>query len=1163
VDPDTTNNSATDSNAVVTSANLSVSKTDGVSSATAGDGVTRTYTITVSNAGPSDAQAVSLSDTWPAGFDRGTVSSSQGTCTGSPSFTCALGTIVSGASATVTVSYTVPSSTTASPQVNSATATSTTTDPNTANNSASDSNTVVTSANLSVTKDDGVTSVTAGDGITRTYTITVHNPGPSDAQNVSVADMWPAGFTRGTLPGGCSNASGSDFTCSLGTVISGGTVVKTITYTVPSSTTTSPQVDSVNVTSTTGDPNTGDNTATDSNTVVTSANLSVTKDDGVTTVTAGDGITRTYTITVNNTGPSDAQAVSLSDTWPAGFSRGAITTSQGTCSGSPSFTCALGTLVSGASATVTVSYTVPSSTTTSPQVNSATATSTTGDPNTANNTAADSNTVVTSANLSVTKDDGVTSVTAGDGITRTYTITVSNTGPSDAQAVSIADTWPTGFSRGSLPMGCVNAGAGPDFTCALGTVASGATVTRAISYTVPSSTTASPQVNSVTVSSSTSDPSSANNTATDSNTVTTSANLSVTKADGVTTVTAGDGVVRTYTITVMNAGPSDAQAVSLSDTWPAGFSRGTVTPSQGTCSGTPSFTCALGTIVNGASATVSVSYTVPSSTTTSPQVNTATATSTTSDPNTADNTASDSNTVTTSANLSVTKSDGVTTVTAGDGVTYTYTMTVGNDGPSDAQSVSLADTWPAGFTRGTVTTSQGTCSGSPSFTCALGAIASGASATVTVTYTVPATAPAGSQTNSATVSSTTGDPSTGNNTVTDTNTVVRSSDLSITKVDNPHPVWALDSLSYTITVTNIGPSEAANVIVTDTLPAGLDASTATYCTGSGCNPVGGMAWTGSKNLGTLSVGATATLNIVAKVLYQPTSGSVSNTATVASGSTDPVSGNNSATATTPVNLRTTTTSIDCQPIPQTITGTVTCKATVTDVDTHPTKAPPSGTVTFSNAGVGDNGTFQSPNFATCTLTPYTATSSTCTVTYKSTTATVDTIKATYNGSNVHMTSSTVTPALVVFYDANGGGFVTGGGTIDVQAGSYSANLLLAGRANFGFVSKYQKGASVPDGQTEFQFQVGNLNFHSEQYDWLVVSGAKAQYKGSGTINGVTGYSFMLTATDSAIAGGGTADSFRIKIWNSGGTVFDNKMGGADDFSSPTQNIATGSIVIHK
>src|SRR5205823_1266772 len=107
--------------------------------------------------------------------------------------------------------------------------------------------------------------------------------------------------------------------------------------------------------------------------------------------------------------------------------------------------------------------------------------------------------------------------------------------------------------------------------------------------------------------------------------------------DGVTTVTAGDGVTRTYTIVVSNAGPSAAAGVSLSDTWPAGFSRGTVTPTQGTCTGSPSFTCALGTIASGANATVTVTYTVPSSTTVSPQVNTVSVSTSTLEGNTGNN----------------------------------------------------------------------------------------------------------------------------------------------------------------------------------------------------------------------------------------------------------------------------------------------------------------------------------------------------------------------------------------------------------------------------------------------------------------------------------------------------------------------------------------------
>jgi methionine-rich copper-binding protein CopC len=145
---------------------------------------------------------------------------------------------------------------------------------------------------------------------------------------------------------------------------------------------------------------------------------------------------------------------------------------------------------------------------------------------------------------------------------------------------------------------------------------------------------------------------------------------------------------------------------------------------------------------------------------------------------------------------------------------------------------------------------------------------------------------------------------------------------------------------------------------------------------------------------------------------------------------------------------------------------------------------------------------------------------------------------------------------VVVYDPNAG-FVTGGGWINSPAGAYTADSSLTGKANFGFVSKYQKGATVPTGETEFQFQVGNLNFHSTAYQWLVVSGKMAQYKGTGTINGTVGYSFLLTARD------GTPDGFRIKISNADGVVYDNLHSSDDSITSGnTQAIAGGSIVIH-
>jgi hypothetical protein len=142
---------------------------------------------------------------------------------------------------------------------------------------------------------------------------------------------------------------------------------------------------------------------------------------------------------------------------------------------------------------------------------------------------------------------------------------------------------------------------------------------------------------------------------------------------------------------------------------------------------------------------------------------------------------------------------------------------------------------------------------------------------------------------------------------------------------------------------------------------------------------------------------------------------------------------------------------------------------------------------------------------------------------------------------------------VVVYDPDGG-FVTGGGWIDSP--EVALPDLTTGKANFGFISRYKNGATVPTGQTEFNFKAGDLNFHSESYEWLVVDSPKAQYKGSGTINGDGNYDFKVTVIDDA-----AVDKFRIKIWDAAGVVYDTQMGD-EDYADPTTTMGGGSIVIH-
>lgn len=151
---------------------------------------------------------------------------------------------------------------------------------------------------------------------------------------------------------------------------------------------------------------------------------------------------------------------------------------------------------------------------------------------------------------------------------------------------------------------------------------------------------------------------------------------------------------------------------------------------------------------------------------------------------------------------------------------------------------------------------------------------------------------------------------------------------------------------------------------------------------------------------------------------------------------------------------------------------------------------------------------------------------------------------------------------VVVYDPDGG-FVTGGGWIDSPPGAYAPDPLLTGKASFGFVSKYKKGASVPSGNTEFQFRAAKFNFHSTEYEWLVVSGARGQFKGRGLVNGAGDYGFLLTLIDGEVSGGGGVDKFRIKIWDraTDEIVYDNELG-ADDGSDPSTVLGGGSIKIH-
>ena len=152
----------------------------------------------------------------------------------------------------------------------------------------------------------------------------------------------------------------------------------------------------------------------------------------------------------------------------------------------------------------------------------------------------------------------------------------------------------------------------------------------------------------------------------------------------------------------------------------------------------------------------------------------------------------------------------------------TYTVTVTNTGPSSATGIILTDRLPAVMSFRSATLSQGSCSlMSDVVTCNLGTIDVGANAAVVITVT-PLSAESGfSVTNTASVEAVEPDSDRTNNTASQSTMVARKADLSVMQKDTPDPVLEGESLTYTVTVTNNGPSQATGVVLTDTLPAAV------------------------------------------------------------------------------------------------------------------------------------------------------------------------------------------------------------------------------------------------------------------------------------------------------------------------------------------------------
>jgi len=866
-----------------------------------------TYTVQVVNAGP-DAADVQLNDIMPAGmtFVSFTQSDVAFLCTtpgagNNGTITCTNATMLSGATATFTFTMHIPPSAVPGDTFNNqATVSTSVSDPNGENNTATASTTVPSNdADAGVLK-TGPSAAAPGSNVT--YTITAFNAGPSNATSVQLNDTLPGTMTFVSLSQSgpvfnCTTpgvGSGGTITCDIATLTVGSATTFTLTANIPGGTPDGTTFNNTATIESDVDPN-PDNNAASSQLTVTTVDPAITK-SGPPTATGGQTIS--YTIALVNNGSDTATNVHWLDTLPPGTTFNALIHNSGstfncqtpTVGTGGTIDCFLVTFGGGATANYTLVLNIDPSFANGATLTNTAAVSSDSDINQSNNSSSTSATVAGVTDVSVTKS-GPASANAGSNIS--WTITVTNNGANAAANTSLTDTLPPGTSFVSLTQNSgppFNCSGTSSITCTNASFAAGATATfTLVASTSPSATgTVS---NTANVSTTTGDTNSGNDTSTANTTLASSADVAVTKSGPPTAVQNQDV---SYAIGVKNNGPSDAQSVSLNDTIPAQATFVSITQNTGpafSCSGTTTVTCSIATLTAGAAATFTLTVHTNAAVS-GGMVNTANVSSTTSDPNSTNNSASAATNLL-SADVAVTKNGSPATVAAGSNVTWTIVVT--NNGPNDASTVTMTDALPANTTFVSLNQSG------PAFncttpaagangpvTCTIATLTNGSSTTFTLVAKTDPLTPAGTLSNTATVASTSPfDPTPGNNTAT-SQTTVALVDLSLTKTLSPGPYVAGQPVTFTLTVTNNGAVAATNVVVTDTLPAGMFATSTTppgACTGT---------TTVTCTAATLAGGASTAFTITATLPATP--GNYTNTATVTSANGDSAPGNNTGSA---------------------------------------------------------------------------------------------------------------------------------------------------------------------------------------------------------------------------------------------------------------------------
>ena len=390
-----------------------------------------------------------------------------------------------------------------------------------------------------------------------------------------------------------------------------------------------------------------------------------------------------------------------------------------------------------------------------------------------------------------------------------------------------------------------------------------------------------------------------NNSVTVITTVELEADLQVTKTDSADPVLEDDTVV--YTVTVTNNGPSGAQGVSLIDDIPpeVEFVSSDPDDTDEICFfEDPELNCFFGDLDPGASQVVLITVTAGAGPATA--TNTATASSFTPDPDDTNDSVDEATTILGGADLTVDVSDAPDPVVAG--TNLTYSVTVMNEGAGESTNSALDVTLDPGLTLVSASlpppvgiSNQGVVVCTPdgnSVSCELGTIAPAGSTPVAIVATVGP-----GQTTSLSsqfdVSTDLDEQDETDNTETEVTTVSTSADLSVSKTDSSDPVGTGSLLTYMLSATNLGPSNASGVVIQDALPGGVTL----FSSSPSCSLDGALFCA----LGNLNVGQSKQVTVSVTVDAPPGT-TLTNTASVSGAQSDPNGSNNSAIELTGVQL---------------------------------------------------------------------------------------------------------------------------------------------------------------------------------------------------------------------------------------------------------------------